>query len=173
MTSLYEGMFLLDNQVVREDWKKAKAVVTDVLEKHGASVKCARRWDERKLAYAIKNRHRGTFLLTYYEIAGDAIPNLRRDLELSEKVLRYMIIGRDVIPEGELELAAGEQAVDFAVPAPPPDDAPEPTPMRRREEGDEPEIFVPDLENLPAEDDDEGMRPRGRRPEAKAPMTGV
>jgi hypothetical protein len=59
------------------------------------------------------------------------------------------------------------------VPAPPPDDAVEPTPMRRREEGDEPEIFVPDLENLSPDDDDDGPRPRGRRPEAKAPATGA
>jgi ribosomal protein S6 len=166
-------MFLLDNQVVREDWKKAKALVTDVLEKHGAKVKCARRWDERKLAYAIRNRHRGTFLLAYYEVAGDAVPNIRRDFDLSERVLRYLILSCEAIPEGEIERAAGEQAADFAVPAPPPDDAPEPTPMRRREEGEEPEIFVPDLENLPAEDDEDGLRSRGRRPEAKAPTTGA
>jgi small subunit ribosomal protein S6 len=168
LTHLYEGMFLLDNQVVREDWKKAKALVTEVLEKHGAKMKCARRWDERKLAYPIKNRHRGTYLLAYYEVGGDAGPNIRRDFDLSERVLRYLIVSCDAVPEGEMDLAAAEQVADFAVPAPPPDDAVEPAPMRRREEGDEPEIFVPDLENLPAEDND-GAHSRGRRPEAKAP----
>ena len=171
MTSLYEGMFLLDNQVVREDWKKAKALVTDVLEKHGGQVKCARRWDERKLAYPIRNRHRATYLLAYYEIGGDAVPNLRRDFDLSERVLRYLILQRDAVPEGEMELAGAEQASDFTVPAPPPDDAPEPAPVRRREEGEEPEIFVPDLENLSGDDDE--ARARGRRPEAKAPVTGA
>jgi ribosomal protein S6 len=161
-------MFLLDNQVVREDWKKAKAIVTDVLEKHGAKMKCARRWDERKLAYAIQNRHRGTYLLAYYEVGGEAVPNIRRDFDLNERVLRYLIVSRDAVPEGEMELAAAEQSADFSVPTPPPDDAVEPAPSRRREEGEEPEIFVPDLENLPAEEGD-GARPRARRPEPKAP----
>jgi len=171
LASLYEGMFLLDNQVVREDWKKAKALVTDVLEKHGAQMKCSRSWDERKLAYPIRNRHRATYLIAYYEISGDAVPNLRRDFDLSEKVLRYLILARDMIPAGEMELAAAEQATDFTVPAPPPDDAPEPAPMRRREDGEEPEIFVPDLENLSADEGD--ARSRGRRPEAKAPAAGA
>ena len=37
-TRLYETMFLLDNQLVREDWSKAKALVTDTLTKHGGKV---------------------------------------------------------------------------------------------------------------------------------------
>jgi small subunit ribosomal protein S6 len=166
---LYEGMFLLDNQVVREDWKKAKAIVTDLIGKHGGKVKTARRWDERKLAYPIKNRHRGTYLIAYYEIDGAAAPNMRRDLDLNERVLRYLMLSKDAMPEGEMDLAAAEESADFAVPAPPPDDAPESAPMRRREEGEEHEIFVPDLENLGADDEDQGARARAKTPETKAP----
>jgi small subunit ribosomal protein S6 len=162
-------MFLLDNQVVREDWKKAKSIVIDLIAKHGGTVKSARRWDERKLAYPIRNRHRGTYLLAYYEMDGASGPNMRRDLDLNERVLRYLLVACDALPEKELELAAAEDTADFAVPAPPPDDAPEPTPMRRREEGEEPEIFVPDLENLPSDEDGEGARARAKKPEAKAP----
>ena len=43
MAQIYEAMFLLDNQVVREDWGKAKAIVTDTLEKHGATIHDVRR----------------------------------------------------------------------------------------------------------------------------------
>lgn len=156
MTRLYEGMFLLDNQVVREDWTKAKSLVTDTLKKHGGKVLSARRWDERKLAYPITGRRRATFLLSYYEMGIEHINELRRDFDLSEKVLRYLILSREAMPDGEIELAAAEQSTDFVVPAPPPDDAPEPERPafgRRRDEGDEPEIFVPDLENLSEEDD--------------------
>jgi hypothetical protein len=31
-------MVLIDNQVVREDWAKAKALITDTFTKHGAKV---------------------------------------------------------------------------------------------------------------------------------------
>ena len=163
MTRLYEAMFLLDNQVVREDWSHAKGIVTDTLTKHGAKVLSARRWDERKLAYPIRKKHRATFLLTYYEMGNENIAAMRREFELNERVLRYLVLQVEKMPDNELELAGAEQAEGFEVPAPPPDDAPEPvverdrdrdrpSGRRRDEGGDEQEIFVPDLENLPEEE---------------------
>src|SRR5258706_10212735 len=113
-------MFLLDNQVVREDWKKAKSLITDVLKKHGARVLCTRRWDERRLAYSIRRHRRATFCLTYYEMPDEGITALRRDLDLSETILRYLILAKDQVPTREAELAAAQDAADFVVPAPPP-----------------------------------------------------
>jgi small subunit ribosomal protein S6 len=151
LTQIYEGMFLLDNQVVREDWGKAKSIVTGTLEKHGAKVHCARRWDERKLAYPIKRRLRGTYCLAYFELAPDHHTNLRRDLDLSESLLRYMMLASDAVPDSERELARAEDVAGFAIPPPPPDDAPDvapPPPAARRAEGDEVEVEVPDLEEV-------------------------
>ena len=122
MSKLYEGMFLLDNQVVRADWGRAKAVVTDHLQKHGAQVVSARRWDERKLAYTIRGKLRATYLLSYFEGGPEAVNSMRRDLELDERVLRYLILGVDALPEGELEKCQAESAADFSVPPPPEDE---------------------------------------------------
>ncbi|HVS18925.1 MAG TPA: 30S ribosomal protein S6 [Planctomycetota bacterium] len=119
---LYEGMFLLDNQVVRADWNAAKAVVTGVLTKHGADVKTARRWDERRLAYPIKGRKRATYLLAYFEQDGAGTQQVRRDLEIDERVLRYLIIGVEELPEGELEKSQAELEAGFTIPPMPGDD---------------------------------------------------
>ena len=61
MERIYEGMYLLDNAVVREDWNAAKLIVTGILEKHGATIHSARRWDERRLTYPILLGDRKTF----------------------------------------------------------------------------------------------------------------
>lgn len=173
MTQTYEAMFLLDNQVVREDWKKAKTLVTDTLRKHGAKVLCARRWDERRLAYSIRRRQRATYCLAFYEMGSDGGgAALRRDLDLNENVLRYLMLQRDALPPGEIERAAAEDATGFSVPPPPPDDAPD-APAGRRSEGDEPEPgAIPDLEDPAAEEEGVGApRPRAPKTEAKAPAT--
>src|SRR5882672_6129840 len=115
-------MFLLDNQVVRTDWARAKAVITDALTKHGAKVLTARRWDERKLAYTIRGRRRATYLLTFFELGGDGVNGMRRDLDLDERVLRYLMLGVEALPEGELEKSQAELADGFTVPSPPPDE---------------------------------------------------
>ena len=121
MTRTYECMFLIDNDLVREDWSSAKAVVTSTLEKYGATIHTARRWDERALAYPIKGRRRATFLLTYFELDGQRSPELRRELEINDGVLRYMMVSADELPETEQEANAAESADDFEVPAPPAD----------------------------------------------------
>jgi len=131
-------MFLLDNQVVREDWKKAKSIITDALKKHGAKVVCARRFDERRLAYPIRRRRRATYCLAFYEMGSEGQTALRRDLELNENILRYLMLAREKLPEGELELAAAEDAADFNVPTPPPDDAPDAPSGGRRRDGADP-----------------------------------
>jgi small subunit ribosomal protein S6 len=112
-------MFLLDNQVVRADWGRAKSVITDTLQKHGAKVVSARRWDERKLAYPIQGRRRATYLLSYFEIGGQGVNAMRRDLELDERVLRYLIVSAPALPEGELDKSQAELAEGFSVPPPP------------------------------------------------------
>ncbi len=153
--SLYESMFLLDNAVVREDWKKAKSVIVDAVAKHGGAVRTSRRWDERRLAYPIKNKNRATFVLCYLEMPGASLPGLRRELELSERVLRYLLLRVDEIPATEHELTTAEEAEGFSVPPPPADDIVEPeTPDQNQET----------VEDILAEGEMDD-RPRGRRSE--------
>ena len=119
--NLYEGMFLLDNNVVREDWNKAKEAATSVLEKHGASITTSRRWAERSLAYTIQKSNRGTYMLTHFQADPDSIKIMRRDLELNESVMRYLVLRVEEVPEGEQELHDAELSTDFTVPEPPED----------------------------------------------------
>ena len=122
--NLYESMFLLDNQAVRADWKAAKSAVTDLFKKHGAEIVTARRWDERKLAYPIRGHRRATYLLTYTKVPADSVSLVRRDLELDERVLRYLLLRAESVPDQELELSKAELVEGFTVPPPPLDDEP-------------------------------------------------
>ena len=125
MSRIYEMMYLLDNNAVRAGWKEAKAAATALIEKHGGKVLAARRWEERKLAYPIRQRRRGTYLLTHGELEADGVATLRRELDLTESVLRYLILAVETVPPQELELTQAESASDFVVPMPPPEDVPE------------------------------------------------
>lgn len=119
---LYEGMFLIDNEAVRQGWAQAKAHVTDLIAKHGGTIHSARRWDERRLAYAIRGRRRATFLLVHAEIPQGGYSNVERDLNLAESVLRYLILRVDEVPQAEKDLSALETAPEFSVPEPLGDD---------------------------------------------------
>ena len=130
---IYEGMFLLDNDVVRAGYTQAKSVVTDMLAKHGAQLHCVRRWDERRMTYPIAHRQRATYFLAYFEMPNTEQAAFRRDLDLTETVLRYLMLAVDAIPEGEIEAANLEEGADFVVPEPPDDDQPEDPPIMEDE----------------------------------------
>jgi len=125
MSRTYEIMYLLDNNVVRSGWKEAKAATTGLIEKHGGKVLSARRWDERALAYPIRQRRRGTYLLAYASLDANGTAGLRRELDLTESVLRYLILSAESVPAQELELSAAESAAGFVIPEPPADELPE------------------------------------------------
>ena len=125
MSRIYEIMYLLDNNAVRAGWKEAKGAATALIEKHGGKVLSARRWDERKLAYTIRQRRRGTYLLAYGSLDPTGVATLRRELDLTESVLRYLILAVESVPPQELELTQAESASDFVVPMPPPEDVAE------------------------------------------------
>jgi len=90
--AIYEGLFILDSGRAAKDWEGTKKLVDDVLARYGARHVLADRWDERKLCYTIKRQKRGTYYLSYFEASGDAVTNIRRDLVLTDGVLRLLIL---------------------------------------------------------------------------------
>ena len=94
----YEAMFLLDNREVRKGWDHAKGIPLSILERHGAKIVSARRWKERKLAYEIKKQKRATFLLVFFEALPEKIAPLNREIQLTEGILRHLILVHDEFP---------------------------------------------------------------------------
>lgn len=103
--NLYEGMFLLHQQAVSSDFAGCVDFLKQVFERAEAELIVLRRWDERRLAYTIKGQRRGTFMLTYFRARSTQIANIERDCNLSEQVLRSMILRADHLGETELNLA--------------------------------------------------------------------
>ncbi len=72
----------------------------------------SRPWDERRLAYPIKNQKKGLYYLTYFSSEGKNLPNIEHDCALNEMILRMMILKiAPQLVETMLSLAKGEHAV--------------------------------------------------------------
>jgi small subunit ribosomal protein S6 len=91
-TCEYEAMFLLDNAAAVADFDGTAGIVDQILQKHGATIVQKEKWDERKLAFEIGGHKRATYYLVYFRAPTSAIPAIRVDAELAEKIIRYLII---------------------------------------------------------------------------------
>ncbi len=109
--SLYEGMFLMDNRQANRDWEGSLEKVKGILTKHGAEIVRCDKWGERKLAYEIKGRRRGTYVLAYFNATGTVANEVYRECELSEMFLRAMVVKVDKVAPEELLKAPEELPV--------------------------------------------------------------
>ena len=89
---LYEGMFLFDSNLAGKDWPGLENHVSDLLAKNGAEVVYSERWPDRKLAYEMKGCRKGTYFLVYFKAPPPSIPAIRRDCEISERILRLLVV---------------------------------------------------------------------------------
>jgi small subunit ribosomal protein S6 len=91
-TREYEAMFLLDNAAAVADFDGTAAVVDQILQKYGAEIVQKEKWDERKLAYEIRGHKRATYYLVYFRAGADAVPKIRADAALSDKIIRHLVV---------------------------------------------------------------------------------
>jgi len=105
----YEAMFLLP-PAVGEHLKTVAQELRSILARGEAEIELLARWDERKLAYTIDGHKRGLYALAYFTAPPRGLASIERDCNLSENVLRSMVIKADHIGETELELARKEFA---------------------------------------------------------------
>ena len=100
---LYEGMFLVDSALATADWDGILAAIRMILERAGAELVSMKKWDERKLAYNIRGKSRGTYILTYFRAEGPKIGHIERDVQLSEKIMRALILKADHLTQQDLD----------------------------------------------------------------------
>lgn len=98
---LYEALFLIEAGRAAQNFDETEKALHGVLEKHGGKIRDKARFDERKLAYQVRGHRRGAYLLTYFDAEPGAISEITVDLNLSEHVLRTMIVraAGDKVPE--------------------------------------------------------------------------
>jgi small subunit ribosomal protein S6 len=101
---LYEGMFLLDTSKMSGDVAGNVAKLQSVLEKHHAEILASRPWDDRKLAYQIRNQKKGLYYLIYFRCDTKNLVELEHDFKLNETIMRHLIL--HIEPKLEEEMLA-------------------------------------------------------------------
>ncbi len=89
---LYEGLFLVDSNVAAKDWSGIEKHILDLLAKQKVQIEHTEKWPDRRLAYEIKGCKKGTYFLVYFNAEPGAIDEVKRDVALSERILRVLFI---------------------------------------------------------------------------------
>lgn len=101
--NLYEAMFLIDSAEAASDWDGVITLIKSILEKADAEIISLRKWDECKLAYEVKKKSRGTYILCYFKAFGEKITGIERSVKLSERIMRVLIINAEHMSQEDVE----------------------------------------------------------------------
>ena len=102
MRKLYEGMFLVDSAQA-QNWDAVITTIKTILERAEAEIVSMKKWDERRLAYEINGKTRGTYILCYFRADGERIRDIERDVYLSERIMRVLILCAETREKQDIE----------------------------------------------------------------------
>jgi small subunit ribosomal protein S6 len=108
----YEAMFVF-SQSVSVDFQGVVDHVKEILTKNGATIIAMKKWDERRFAYEIDKQKRGLYILTYFSCPGPAMLAINRAADLSEKVLRHLLVRADHLTVDEMKAADGQKDLEI------------------------------------------------------------
>ncbi len=100
---LYEAMFLIDSADAGSDWDGVIAAITKTLERAEVDIVSITKWDDRRLAYEIKRKSRGTYILCYFRSDGQKNQEIETAVQLSEKIIRVLILCVDWMADEDIE----------------------------------------------------------------------
>lgn len=100
---LYEALFLVDSGQAASDWDGVTGAIKKVLDRAEAEVVEMNKWDERKLAYDVNKKSRGTYILVYFNCETSKITGIERDVQLSESIVRVLVLRTDNMSKEDIE----------------------------------------------------------------------
>ncbi len=101
--NLYEGMFLIDSALAGSNWDGVNNAIKTILERVEAEIASIRKWDDRKLAYEIQGKGRGTYILCYFRADGERIKDIEKAAQLSEQIMRVLILNAERMTTEDIE----------------------------------------------------------------------
>ena len=91
----YELMFIVDPDAGDEDVVKLSEGVQKIITGQGGSITKTEMMGKRKLAYEIKHKRDGNYVLLEVEGSGAEIAEVERRMRVNDQMLRYMTVRVD------------------------------------------------------------------------------
>jgi len=109
---LYEAMFLVDSIQAASDWDGIIGAIETILKRADAEIVSMKKWDERRLAYEIQKKSRGTYILCYFRADGQKISAIERDVKLTERIMRVLILSAETRSQEDVDKATPAEQVE-------------------------------------------------------------
>lgn len=95
MVRPYEALYIVDPDLSDEDITSITDRYKSVVEEQGGEVEGINRWEKRRLAYEVKDRVEGIYVLMTFKGEHKVEMELDRLMRIADDVLRHLIVRLD------------------------------------------------------------------------------
>jgi small subunit ribosomal protein S6 len=90
----YEGVFIINPDLTSDLTKGVVTQVQETISKNGGRVDGVQEWGKRRLAYKIKKKQDGYYVILNFQIEGPQTKKLDQVLRLNDQIIRYLLINK-------------------------------------------------------------------------------
>jgi small subunit ribosomal protein S6 len=99
----YEILYILPMSYTAEEVKPINQKVAELIKTHGGTITKEQDLDKQKFAYPIKNQSHGYYFLYEFDLPTDKLLGLNRILQLTNEVLRFIVVKKQIKSEEQLQ----------------------------------------------------------------------
>jgi len=93
----YEGVFIITPEVTSEVSKSVVAQLQELVSKNGGRVDGMQEWGRKRLAYQIKKKNEGSYVILNFQMDSKQTKKLEQSLRLNDNLRRYLLVNKDAL----------------------------------------------------------------------------
>ena len=106
----YEAVYIFDSQIAEDQIGEKLERYHQQLSTTGGEVTTVEHWGRRQLAYPIRKRTNGYYVVAQFQADPPSLPEFERLLKLDEELLRYLVVVHEGEPTAPMSIATREPA---------------------------------------------------------------
>ncbi|MFA6456195.1 MAG: 30S ribosomal protein S6 [Bacteroidota bacterium] len=91
-SKIYESIIIINATLEDAQIEAEIEKVKDFITKNNGEIRALEKWGRRRLAYAIKKKNNGFYVLYEFKAPGDLIAKLERQYLLNENIIRFLTV---------------------------------------------------------------------------------
>ena len=108
----YEVVYIFDSALTEERINEKLERYHSQLTGTGGEITVTDHWGRRQMAYTLKKKQAGYYVIEQFSSPVEALPEFERLLKLDEELLRYMVVSHNGEPTAPMSIATREPRRD-------------------------------------------------------------
>lgn len=101
--SRYEILFIIPNKYTEDEAIKIDKKIKDIIISKEGKIVYFEDWGKKKLAYQIKHFSYGYYKLVEFDLAGENLAKIDKELRMSLEILRHQIVKKEIKTKKQIE----------------------------------------------------------------------